>query len=213
MMDIQKLKHLASEADRQVTWSLVPFDLHKDEWETDVVNYIGAISPATITDLLNRLEKAEAQIAELAKQESRHFYREHNNYNGMKTAWEEVSAEQVEHLKEITDPDTAEIIELFTRAAPPAPEVYNIGDATMRHIFKPTGMTNISDFQAVFDRIEVVLTAPPAPFVVKNFPARKSPSDYVDESFGNDDLAAIWNSCRLACKVKIQDAGGEVADE
>ena len=69
MMDIQKLKHLASEADRQVTWSLVPFDLHKDEWETDVVNYIGAISPATITDLLNRLEKAEAQIAELAKQE------------------------------------------------------------------------------------------------------------------------------------------------
>lgn len=55
--------------------------------------------------------------------------------------------------------------------------------------------------------------APPAPFVVKNFPARKSPSDYVDESFSNRDLAAIWNACRLACKVKIQDAGGSVADE
>lgn len=41
--------------------------------------------------------------------------------------------------------------------AQPAPEKYNIGDATMRHIFTPTGMTDVSNMQAVFDRVEAVL--------------------------------------------------------
>ncbi|MGG1954320.1 hypothetical protein [Enterobacter cloacae] len=53
-------------------------------------------------------------------------------------------------------------------AAPPAqavPEVYNIGDATMRHIFTPAGITDVSDMQAVFDQIETVLAGiwQPAP--------------------------------------------------
>ncbi|HHU0805794.1 TPA: hypothetical protein ACT92S_001256 [Klebsiella pneumoniae] len=57
------------------------------------------------------------------------------------------------------------------RHAQPAPEKYNIGDATMRHIFTPTGMTNVSDMQAVFDRVEAVLvgmerTAPEYPEVL-----------------------------------------------
>lgn len=43
------------------------------------------------------------------------------------------------------------------RHAQPVPEKYNIGDATMRHIFTPTGMTDVSDMQAVFDRVEAVL--------------------------------------------------------
>ena len=49
----------------------------------------------------------------------------------------------------------------------PAPEKYNIGDATIRHIFTPTGMTNVSDMQAVFDRVEAVLVGmeQPAPVV------------------------------------------------
>lgn len=53
------------------------------------------------------------------------------------------------------------------RHAQPAPEKYNIGDATMRHIFTPTGMTNVSDMQAVFDRAEAVLVGmeQPAPVV------------------------------------------------
>ncbi|HBQ2933250.1 TPA: hypothetical protein L7V37_003274 [Klebsiella pneumoniae] len=46
---------------------------------------------------------------------------------------------------------------MLYRHAQPAPEKYNIGDATMRHIFTPTGMTNVSDMQAVFDRVEAVL--------------------------------------------------------
>lgn len=48
-------------------------------------------------------------------------------------------------------------VEPLYRHAQPAPEKYNIGDATMRHIFTPTGMTNVSDMQAVFDRVEAVL--------------------------------------------------------
>ncbi|HBT4772731.1 TPA: hypothetical protein MB352_003977 [Klebsiella variicola subsp. variicola] len=53
------------------------------------------------------------------------------------------------------------------RHAQPAPEKYNIGDATMLHIFTPTGMTNVSDMQAVFDRVEAVLVGmdQPAPVV------------------------------------------------
>lgn len=56
---------------------------------------------------------------------------------------------------------------LLYRHAQPAPEKYNIGDATMRHIFTPTGMTNVSDMQAVFDRVEAVLVGmdQPAPVV------------------------------------------------
>lgn len=59
-----------------------------------------------------------------------------------------------------------EIIPLY-RHAQPAPEKYNIGDATMRHIFTPTGMTNVSDMQAVFDRVEAVFVGmeQPAPVV------------------------------------------------
>lgn len=41
----------------------------------------------------------------------------------MRTAWEEVDAEGLAHLREITDTETAEIIEPFDRAAPPAPVV------------------------------------------------------------------------------------------
>ncbi|MEH8711508.1 hypothetical protein [Klebsiella quasipneumoniae] len=53
------------------------------------------------------------------------------------------------------------------RHAQPTPEKYNIGDATMRHIFTPTVMTNVSDMQAVFDRVEAVLVGmeQPAPVV------------------------------------------------
>lgn len=56
------------------------------------------------------------------------------------------------------------------RHAQPAPEKYNIGDTTMRHIFTPTGMTNVSNMQAVFDRVEAVLVGmeQPAPVVPRD---------------------------------------------
>lgn len=42
-------------------------------------------------------------------------------------------------------------------SAQPSPVIYNIGEATMLHIFTATGMTDVSDMQAVFDRVEEVL--------------------------------------------------------
>ena len=100
------------------------------------------------------------------------------------------------------------------RHARPAPEKYNVGDATMRHIFTPTGMTNISDMQAVFDRVEAVLVGmdQPAP-VVGYVPLGDSPYDIpysmpsnlreliaeeIGILFSDDDAQSVWNVCRRA---------------
>lgn len=88
--------------------------------------------------------------------------------------------------------------------APPAqevPEVYNIGDATMRHIFTPTGITDVSDMQAVFDQIETVLAGmwQPAPVSVP---------DAMDDQGGvccEVSYADGWNACRAAM---LQGADG-----
>jgi hypothetical protein len=37
-------------------------------------------------------------------------------------------------------------------------EKYNVGGETMREVFNPIGMTNLSDLQAVLDRLEIVLS-------------------------------------------------------
>ncbi|EJI2509719.1 hypothetical protein NFG91_004227 [Salmonella enterica] len=38
-----------------------------------------------------------------------------------------------------------------------APKEYQIGAATMRHVFKPAALTDVSDLQAVFDQVEKAL--------------------------------------------------------
>lgn len=40
--------------------------------------------------------------------------------------------------------------------------------------------------------------------VTVNLASRRLPTDYVDGEFGNDDLAAIHNACRLECKVSVE---------
>lgn len=87
------------------------------------------------------------------------------------------------------------------RHAQTAPEKYNIGDATMRHIFTPTGMTNVSDMQAVFDRVEAVLVGmdQPAPVVPDEVTAEDCPAlvkydvTEVDEAWSRG-----FNACRAA---------------
>ncbi|EOX0566195.1 DUF551 domain-containing protein [Klebsiella pneumoniae] len=102
------------------------------------------------------------------------------------------------------------------RHAQPAPEKYNIGDATMRHIFTPTGMTNVSDMQAVFDRVEAVLVGmeQPVPVVpdaatairacLSEFP--ESARDIVEECA---DIAE--NACRAAMLQELQKSAGAEA--
>lgn len=43
-------------------------------------------------------------------------------------------------------------------------EVYVVGDRTMEKVFRPAGLTNVSDLQAVFDAVEKALTEPDLPF-------------------------------------------------
>lgn len=48
------------------------------------------------------------------------------------------------------------------------------------------------------------LASPQASTVTVKLASRRLPSDYVDGEFGNDDLAAIHNACRLECKVSVE---------
>lgn len=86
------------------------------------------------------------------------------------------------------------------RHAQPAPEKYNIGDATMRHIFTPTGMTNISDLQAVFDRVEVVLSSMESEHVVTITDAMAYAFHHAltDGPLGDDDAEDIKTGLRAA---------------
>ncbi|WP_208692989.1 hypothetical protein [Klebsiella quasipneumoniae] len=98
-----------------------------------------------------------------------------------------------------TDGDVA-VLPLY-RHAQSAPEKYNIGDATMRHIFTPTGMTNGSDMQAVFDRVEAVLVGmeQPVPVVpVTDAMAYAFHHALTDSPLGDDDVEDIKAGLRAA---------------
>ncbi|MCK6643382.1 hypothetical protein L8S64_07300 [Enterobacter bugandensis] len=91
---------------------------------------------------------------------------------------------------------------LFT--APPAqevPEVYNIGDATMRHIFTPAVITDVSDMQAVFDQIETVLAGmwQPAPVSVPDELTREEyKRRFMEDDSFDDTFRGGWKACRAA---------------
>ncbi|HGT2664459.1 TPA: hypothetical protein ACM2MD_000018 [Raoultella planticola] len=96
------------------------------------------------------------------------------------------------------------------RHAQPAPEKYNIGDATMRHIFTPTGMTNVSDMQAVFDRVEAVLVGmeQPAPVVPDGYvmvPMRLTAE--------NGAKAALIGEFNLEYTLTCHECSGEGCDD
>ncbi|HAS0810512.1 TPA: hypothetical protein I3316_000252 [Enterobacter hormaechei subsp. xiangfangensis] len=93
--------------------------------------------------------------------------------------------------------------------APPAPEFYKIGDATMRHIFTPTGITDVSDMQAVFDQIETVLAGmwQPAPASVPDEITSANAPEVFEIAAEAERLglrgayasyAVGWNACRAA---------------
>lgn len=91
-------------------------------------------------------------------------------------------------------------VEPLYRHAQPAPEKYNIGDTTMRHIFTPTGMTNVSNMQAVFDRVEAVLVGmeQPSSVVPEEKPMPNPLSMYAVDAVAAIAEAKGWNACRAA---------------
>lgn len=140
------------------------------------------------------------------------LYRERNPYNGLTTGWQELTENEFSFLKENTG-ENAEFLTLY-RHAQPAPEKYNIGDATMLHIFTPTGMTNVSDMQAVFDRVEAVLVGmdQPAPVVPKSISVRQA----ISALESADAVTTIgqaykmgWNACRAAMLQELQKSAGD----
>lgn len=81
--------------------------------------------------------------------------------------------------------------------APPAqevPEVYNIGDATMRHIFTPAVITDVSDMQAVFDQIETVLAGMWQPATVVDEDLLHMAASAIEDLLSNKDQsgAGVW---------------------
>lgn len=63
---------------------------------------------------------------------------------------------------------------------------------------KRVGLADFVDWQA--KRIAELESST----VTVKLASRRLPSDYVDGEFGNDDLAAIHNACRLECKVSVE---------
>ena len=85
--------------------------------------------------------------------------------------------------------------------APPAPEFYKIGDATMRHIFTPAVITDVSDMQAVFEQIETVLAGmwQPAPVSVPDELTREEyKRRFMEDDSFDDTFRGGWNACRAA---------------
>ncbi|EPT4023390.1 DUF551 domain-containing protein [Enterobacter roggenkampii] len=97
--------------------------------------------------------------------------------------------------------------------APPAPEFYKIGDATMRHIFTPTGITDVSDMQAVFDQIETVLAGmwQPAPVSVPDGYRLQPISEYdamcAAMLQGSEPVMTAYKlpECWVACSERMPD--------
>lgn len=76
MEKLNELVELAKKADREVTWSLLPFDMAKEGWCVEVVDYIAAMNPHEVlaiaeaySALKQRAETTEAKLAESEKQE------------------------------------------------------------------------------------------------------------------------------------------------
>lgn len=66
MEKLNELEMLAKFADKEVTWSLLPFDLVKDGWCVEVVDYIAAMMPANILAIAEEFRALE-QRAEAAE--------------------------------------------------------------------------------------------------------------------------------------------------
>lgn len=103
--------------------------------------------------------------------------------------------------------------ELYTApSAQEVPEVYNIGDATMRHIFTPAVITDVSDMQAVFDQIETVLAGMWQPATVVDEDLLHMAASAIEDLLSNKDRsgAGVWADlpAKLRRAAMLQGADG-----
>ena len=64
---------------------------------------------------------------------------------------------------------------------------------------------SVQQLNQIADELERITELEDRTLTVK-LPPRATAAKYVDDSFDNSDLAAIHNTCRLECEVKIQEA-------
>jgi len=94
MSNLDKLKELAKAADREIDWHLLPSDLATDDYCSELLDYIAAISPCAVLNMIERLEAAEARA--LAAEES---LRIKQNHIRLRDAYIEELEERTEDLE------------------------------------------------------------------------------------------------------------------
>ncbi|HCQ8221739.1 hypothetical protein FD793_26950 [Klebsiella pneumoniae] len=110
-------------------------------------------------------------------------------------AWDETAQRNAEFIAMANPANILALVEALEKAQQQMTESENRVRKQNRHICE-----RFDDNTALRKRIAELESRT----VTVKLASRRLPSDYVDGEFGNDDLAAIHNACRLECKVSVE---------
>ncbi|HBV4820120.1 TPA: ead/Ea22-like family protein [Klebsiella pneumoniae] len=110
-------------------------------------------------------------------------------------AWDETAQRNAEFIAMANPANILALVEALEKAQQQMTESENRVRKQNRHICEL-----FDDNTALRKRIAELESRT----VTVKLASRRLPSDYVDGEFGNDDLAAIHNACRLECKVSVE---------
>ena len=110
-------------------------------------------------------------------------------------AWDETAQRNAEFIAMANPANILALVEALEKAQQQMTESENRVRKQNRHICEL-----FDDNTALRQRIAELESRT----VTVKLASRRLPSDYVDGEFGNDDLAAIHNACRLECKVSVE---------
>ena len=110
-------------------------------------------------------------------------------------AWDETAQRNAEFIAMANPANILALVEALEKAQQQMTESENHVRKQNRHICEL-----FDDNTALRKRIAELESRT----VTVKLASRRLPSDYVEGEFGNDDLAAIHNACRLECKVSVE---------
>lgn len=179
------------------------------------INLISLTKPANILALVEALEKAERYIEELREwnaglaQESFERQQRITELARQLKAAENNEVDARCHIAELESRTVTDWIEHDGKWRPDSLSTDELVYLKTRKqelkIPYPAGMVKgWMHSGGDMDVMAYRLASPQALTVTVNLASRRLPSDYVDGEFGNDDLAAIHNACRLECKVSVE---------
>ncbi|HDU6162419.1 ead/Ea22-like family protein [Klebsiella pneumoniae] len=105
--------------------------------------------------------------------------------------------------------DITELAQSLKAAAIDAKELaiiarYSKGRAAAEKFYALANPNNVIALVEALEKAQQRISRLESRTVTVKLASRRLPSDYVDGEFGNDDLAAIHNACRLECKVSVE---------